>query len=82
MTGFIILALGKDNKKYYVKNTDPLIWSNDINECKVFEAYKYAKNDLEDNFITLSITISNSNIHSVWILEYLNNNEIGRQKFI
>lgn len=82
MTGFIVVALGKDNKKYYIKNTDPLIWSDNINESKIYEAYKYAKYDLEDNFISLSITISNSNIHSVWILEYLNNTEMGRQKFI
>ena len=83
MNGFIIVALsGNSDKKYYVMNTSPLIWTSNINEAKIFEAYKYTKNELEDDFLSLSATISNSDIISVWILEYQNNQEIGRIRFI
>lgn len=82
MNGFLIGAIDRNDKKFYAMNTSPIIWTSNINEAKIFESYRFIKSELEDNFATLSIAINYSNIHSVWIFEYLNNEEIGREKFI
>lgn len=82
MTGFIVVAIDTNDSISYISNTSPIIWSSDISDVKIFESYRFAKNELEDNFISLSVTISYTNIHSIWILEYKDNVEIGREKFI
>lgn len=81
--GFIISAIDKNNKQiYFISNTSPILWTSNIEESKVFPSYNNAKNDLEDDFITLSATICNTNIASIIISKYINNIEIRRNKFI
>ena len=82
MNGFIVEARLKDGDILYISNTSPIAWANNRKEAKIFEAFRYAKHELEDNFISLSATINNTNIGSIFILEYINDIEVGREKFI
>ena len=82
MHEFIIVAVGNNDTKFYISNTNPILWVSDIQYVKKFDSFCSAKNELDDHFIYLCSTIIHSNIHSIWILEYYNNEEIGRQKYI
>lgn len=82
MNGFIIVAVGKHDTKYYISNTSPILWSSNIKDVKMFDSFQSAKNELDDHFIYLYSTIVHSDICSIWILEYYNNEEIGRKKYI
>ena len=83
MTGFIVSAINKGEEGlYYVSNTSPILWSKDIKEAKIFYSYQNAKNDLYENFISLSATIQYTDIIAVFISEYVDNIEIRRDKFL
>ena len=82
MNGFIVVAIDKNNQKSYIMNTSPILWTSKIKDAKIFEAYKFAKNELEDHFTLLCATLSYTDICSIWILEYTNDKEIGREKFL
>ena len=82
MTGFIILGIYINDEKTYVSNTYPILWDDDINKSKVFDSYNSAVADLENNFIYLVSLLENTDIYTIWIVEYYNDEEIGRKKFI
>lgn len=82
MNGIIIRALNKNNDIFYISNTSPITWTGDINGAKIFSSYSNAKNELEDNFISLSATISYTDIISIIISRYENGEEVGRNIFI
>lgn len=81
--GFIAIAIGKSyNDIIYISNTAPLLWDKAKENAKIFESYKIAKNELEDDFISLSATISYTDITSIFIIEYKDGIEVGREKFL
>lgn len=82
MNGFIIVATDQSNMRSFVSNSSPILWADDIKDAKIFTTFQNAKNELEDNFISLSATLAYTNISSIFICEYKNNVEIGRVKFI
>lgn len=81
MNGFIVVGYS-DNNAFYVSNTSPITWANKISESKIFDSYRRTKSELEENFISLSATITNTNLRSIFILEYSNDIEVGREKFL
>lgn len=83
MNGFIVIAENVEpSKNFYVSNTSPILWTGNISESKIFNTFKNAKNELEENFISLSATVSKTNICAVYIVEYRNNAEVRREQFI
>lgn len=82
MNGIIISALNRNIDIFYISNTSPITWSCDIKDAKIFESYLNAKNELEDNFISLSATIIYTDIISVIISEFVDGVEIRRDKFL
>lgn len=82
MNGYIIVAFGAFDGIYYISNTSPILWAGEINQSKIFNSFQEAKNELEDNFISLSAAIIYSNIKSIFIYEYKNGEQIGKEKFI
>ena len=79
---FIIEATNNNGSKTYVSNTSPIIWNSDIGQAKKFLMYKYAKYELEDNFISLAATINNAKMQRLDIIEYSNRTEIRRERFL
>lgn len=79
---FIIEATNYNGTKTYVSNTSPIIWNSDIRQAKKFLLYKYAKYELEDNFISLAATINNAKMQKLEIIEYSNSTEIRRERFL
>lgn len=82
MNGFIIAAVYDNGSLSYVSNTNPILWSNKVEQSKIFLDKIDAENDLYENFITLSATVSYTNIVSIVILEYRDSIEIRRYKFL
>lgn len=83
MNGFIVSALDKKGDSYYfISNTNPILWTDDKNKAKVFKSYSNTVYELEDNFISLTGTINYTNVTSIVILEYVNDVEVGRCKFL
>lgn len=82
MTGIIICGLDINDTKIYISNTSPILWDYNINNVKTFDDYKSAKNELEDNFIYLASVVEKTNICSIWLVEYYNNEEIGKERFL
>lgn len=81
INGYIIYAKSKD-KKVYVSNSSPILWIDNIEKSKKFDTYNSAKNELLDNFISLGATIKYTNISAIYIAEYRDNKEIGKEKFL
>lgn len=82
MNGYIIVAFGALDNIYFVSNTSPILWVGDINQSKLFQTFQDAKNELEDNFISLSATILYCNIKSIFIYEYKDGIQIGKEKYL
>lgn len=79
---FIIEATNYNGTKTYISNTSPIIWNSDIRQAKKFLLYKCAKYELEDNFISLAVTINNAKMQKLEIIEYSNSTEIRRERFL
>ena len=82
---FCILYAKKDDNLYYIANTDPIIWNPDIREAKRF----YNRYSAEcivlrdyDNYNYFMKMIKSNAIHNIYVIEYLNGNEIGRHKIL
>lgn len=82
MNGFIVVGLDSSHNIIYISNTGPILWSGDRKDAKIFYSLSNAKNELEENFTSLSSTIKYTNINSIYILEYNNDKEVGRKKFL
>ena len=82
MSGFVIVALDKNNSSIYVSNTSPILWTDMLDNAKVFFSYQHAKNELEDNFISLSVTVYYTDICCIFISEYVDGVEIARERYL
>ena len=81
LNGFI--AIGKSyNNITYISNTNPILWDSNKEKAKVFCSFQTAKNELEDDFASLSATITYTDIYTIMICEYVNGIEVGREKFL
>lgn len=82
MNGYIIVAFGMLDSIFFISNTSPILWVGQQESAKVFDSFDEAKHELEDNFLSLSAAILYKNIKSVFIYEYKNGIEIGKEKFL
>ena len=79
---YIIAALSVNDIRYYISNTSPILWDNSKNNAKKFDTFLSAKNDLEDNYISLANTISNSDISSLWIIKICDGEEVKQKQIL
>ena len=82
MNGFIILCTDESGNELYISNTSPILWTNKREEAKVLSTKRSAIIELEDDFIVLSNTIIYTNLKSIEIVEYRNDHEIGRERYL
>lgn len=80
--GFIVIAIDDEQNETYISNTSPILWTDKLEEAKHFTSFNNAKNELEDNFLSLSATISYTNIKSILICEYKCNIIVERSIFL
>lgn len=81
---FIIYAI-KDNTIYYVANTNPIIWTGDIRQSKIFfNRYSAEYSILRDydNYRYMSSQIESNIIDVLYVGEYINGNEVERGKLL
>lgn len=82
---FCILYGKKDDNLYYIANTNPVIWNPDIREAKCFFNRYIAECAVlrdYDNYNYFMKMIKSNVIHNIYVIEYLNGNEIGRHKIL
>lgn len=82
MEGFIVLAKDAQGKEVYVSNTSPILWTDKLEEAKISPTKRSAIISIEDDFIVLSNCIVYSDLQSIEIVEYKDNIEIGRDKYL
>ena len=84
-SNFCILYGKKDDNLYYIANTNPVIWNPDIREAKCFFNRYLAECVVlrdYDNYNYFMKMIKSNVIHNIYVIEYLNGNEIGRHKIL
>lgn len=75
---FILYGL-KDNDKFFVSNTNPIIWNDNLEDAKKFlDRYsaEYAILRDYDNYRNISKQLSNKFLDHIYIAEIENNIEI------
>lgn len=82
MNGCIIYATNTDGDLFFISNADPILWSGEKSEAKIFKRISIAKRELEENKTSLNWTITFCFITEIVIIEYKNGIEIGREKFL
>lgn len=85
MNNYYILFGIKDDKIFYINNTNPILWTSDINYAKIYsDRYTAEYAVLRDwyNFRHISDNIENKNLDSFWISICNNTGEIARVKLL
>ena len=82
MNFFIVIGIYKNGQILYISNTSPILWADNFKDAKTYDSFADAKLDLEDDFIKLAAWIPTTDINSIWIIEYRDNVEVGRERFI
>ena len=81
---FVIFAK-KDDKTFYISNTEPFIWSPNIENAKSYVSrvsaeYEVIKNN--QNYISLYNQIQSHTIDSVYVARIVNNIEMERYRLL
>lgn len=83
MNGFIIEGLYNNQaNSSYVSNINPILWVDNPKESKIFESLYDAKITLINELQQFTSIISSTNICSIWILKYMNEEIVGRERFL
>ena len=80
---YILYGENYDNFRYYIANTNPIVWNMDINYAKRYSSSKSAEYEIiEDynNYRDIKKLKENGSINKIYVAEYdtLNGNEIRR----
>lgn len=70
MKEYIILFATKDNDIFYISNTNPVIWSSDIKDSKLYYTRYTAEFEVlrdYDNYKSISTLISNNKLDSLYV---------------
>lgn len=70
MKEFFILYGTKDNEIYYISNTNPVIWSSDINNSKQYISKYSAELDIlrdYNNYNSISTLLNNNKLDALYV---------------
>lgn len=73
--GFIIGVTGLYNNISWISNTDPIIWTSNINEAKKYEGLDRIKQDLDDNLRVLKTVLKETKSKEIFIIEVSDDNQ-------
>lgn len=82
---FFILYGIKDNQIYYISNTNPVIWSPEIENSKLYFSRYSAEFDIlrdYDNYKSVSSLINNSKLDALYVASIVNYKEKERFKIL
>ena len=84
MTYFILYA-NKDNTSYYIANTNPIIYSQNLSDSKLYYSRYTAEFDIlrdYDNYRAVAKQIENKSIDCLYVAQIKDDEEIGRVKIL
>lgn len=70
MRDIFILYGEKDERKYYIRNTNPVIWTTNILNAKIYSNDNVAKCDIlrdYDNYKNINAQIQSGSINDVYL---------------
>lgn len=86
MNNLFILYAVKDNEIYYISNTNPIVWSSNIIESKIYYSKYSAELDIlrnYDNYRYISKLFDNNKLDSLYVAVIdINYIEKGRVKLL
>lgn len=84
-SNFCILCGNKDDNFYYIVNTNPVVWNPDIREAKCFYNRYLAECVVLRDYYNYNYFMNLKKkdiINNIFVIEYKNGNEIGRDKIL
>ena len=66
---FIAAGVDKDNKHYWIKNLDPIIWCNDKSDCKKWLTYNEVRSEILRDEESFRSIFNTSNMMMVLVYE-------------
>lgn len=86
MDNLFILYAQKDNEIYYISNTNPIVWSSNIIESKIYYSKYSAELDIlrnYDNYRSISRLFDSNKLDSLYVAVIdINYIEKGRVKLL
>lgn len=83
---FFIVKAMKDDFSFFISNTDPVIWTNDIKNSKCYTTFDKACNDVlrdYNNYHAIKKLFNVSQLDSLFVIEIENNIiEVGRTQIL
>ena len=80
---FIIVGIDKEDNKYWVSNTDPVLWSTGISESKRYLSRLDAENDVYFNLGTFKTVFRSTSLYKIMIYETdIHGNIVAEYKII
>lgn len=82
-TVYILYGENYDNFRYYISNTNPIVWNTDVNYAKRYLSSKSAEYEIladYNNYRDIKKQIENGSINKIYVAEYdtINGTEIRR----
>lgn len=82
---FILFAVDKEDKYYYISSINPIIWDYNFSNAKVFNARYNAEYSIlrdYDNYNTINKLIQSGVLKDLYVAEYINSSEVRRDKIL
>jgi hypothetical protein len=62
---FIIVGIDSNHKEYWVRNTDPIVWSDDKTDSKKYVSVVDADIDIKSNKDTFKLILNSSSMEKI-----------------
>lgn len=86
MYNMYILYGIKDDQKFYIMNTNPVVWASDIRQSKTYPKRYNAEYSIlrdYDNYRAIASQLESESLESIYVsLIDSNYNELGRDKIL
>lgn len=82
---FILFAVDKEDKYYYISSINPIIWDYNFSNAKVFNTRYNAEYSIlrdYDNYNTINKLIQSGVLKDLYVAEYINDSEVRRDKIL
>ena len=81
---YILFAI-KDERRFYIANTEPFIWAPKMEDAKVYSSRFGAEYDIlrkYENYMSIYNQLQSRVIHSVHVAKIVNNKEVESYRIL
>ena len=80
-----VLFATKNDRIFYISNTEPFIWSSEISQAKLYDSRYSAEYDIlrkYENYISITKQLESHSIDNVYVSKVINMIETERYKLL